>query len=182
VHPIWRWEIRRSSQAGTKQGSTIRAAESVLRAFRFARAFKGLGPVLRVDHGVATLCSRANEMSKNRLITTCMQDVIPEAQTFGLLPSICALVNGYDELRRFLQKVEQLRFGCFHLFLTRSPNFADSRSGMTEPACRLILSHSARNLNRSALGTTRERKMRERPRVRGFSLLEIQIFKWARWA
>ena len=53
-------------------------------------------------------------MYGNRVVTTSSYDIVPQLAALLFGPRVGSLVNWDDELRRFLEQVEQLGFGGFH--------------------------------------------------------------------
>ena len=53
-------------------------------------------------------------MRDELVISPGSDDVVPKLPTFLVRPGIRTLVNRDHELRRFLEKLDQFGFGCFH--------------------------------------------------------------------
>lgn len=60
------------------------------------------------------------------MVTFFLRGVIPELPALRLSPRVGALIDGYSELRRLLEKLQQIDFGRFHWLtpsvLTISPS------------------------------------------------------------
>lgn len=63
---------------------------------------------------------RADEMPGHLFLVAGTDDVIPELPAFRLSPAVGALVDRDNELRRFLQELEELGLSGLHLAVLSS--------------------------------------------------------------
>src|SRR5579864_7109124 len=94
--------------------------------------------LLDIDNGT-------NEMDTDAVIRASSQDVAPELPALVFRPGVGALVNRNDELRRFLEKTQQLCFSSLH---AKVPfNKSSSKPSASSSAARMsvLISSSVRS-------------------------------------